>query len=468
MRAGPRTRRPSVAQAVVARLHLYGGLFVAPLLVVAALTGVAYVWTPQLDAVVHAELLRAPDPEGFRLPLYEQVSTAQTAFPDARVSAVLPGDSNSDTTRVVLLDPALPDDLQRTVHVDPWSGKVRGELATWFGRSPSTTWLAGLHRDLHLGSTGRHYSETAASWLGVLVLSGIWLWVRHLALGRSAHRLRRAVLPERGARRVRRLRSWHAVLGVWAAVALLGLSVTGLTWSRYAGTHFNEALTALDGRAPVLDVTSGPGSGGAHGEHQAVDAGAGAAAGSASGHGHHPVPIASYDQVLAAAQGAGLSERLTLTPPSSVRGLWTVAEDDTTWPLHLDKATVDGETGEVVQVLRFSEWPLLAQVSKLGISAHEGELLGIVNQVALTAVGLGLVALLVLGGAMWWKRRGSRAAPLSREALHPRSLAAGAVLLAVVAAVCWVLPLLGITLVAFAIGDVALAGARRVRQPATS
>ena len=40
-----------------------------------------------------------------------------------------------------------------------------------------STWLDGLHRHLNLGEPGRIYSELAASWLWVVALGGVCLWV---------------------------------------------------------------------------------------------------------------------------------------------------------------------------------------------------------------------------------------------------------------------------------------------------
>ncbi|OKI79497.1 hypothetical protein A6A27_40620 [Micromonospora sp. CB01531] len=39
---------------------------------------------------------------------------------------------------------------------------------------------------------------------------------------------------------------------MWIGGALLILSATGLTWSRYAGGNFDNALTALDAHQPQL------------------------------------------------------------------------------------------------------------------------------------------------------------------------------------------------------------------------
>lgn len=51
-RPGPVGRRPGRWRALLVRLHFYAGVLVAPFLLVAALTGLAYTVAPQVDAVL--------------------------------------------------------------------------------------------------------------------------------------------------------------------------------------------------------------------------------------------------------------------------------------------------------------------------------------------------------------------------------------------------------------------------------
>ncbi|WP_196249522.1 PepSY domain-containing protein [Rhodococcus sp. (in: high G+C Gram-positive bacteria)] len=52
-------------------------------------------------------------------------------------------------------------------------------------------------------------------------------------------------MPEPRKRGRARALSWHGTVGVWIIAALLLLSVTGLTWSRYAGETIGDVRTAL-------------------------------------------------------------------------------------------------------------------------------------------------------------------------------------------------------------------------------
>ncbi|MFJ1542981.1 PepSY-associated TM helix domain-containing protein [Micromonospora chalcea] len=453
-------RQPTPFAALLTRLHFYAGILVAPFLVVAALTGLAYTITPQLDRALYGDQLTVAAVGDQPKALAEQVTAARAAHPDGTIATVAPG-AGDRTTQVVFSLEELGE-KQHTVYVDPYTGEVTGQLTTWFGSTPATTWLDDLHRNLHLGAIGRHYSEIAASWLWVLVLGGVILWWRR----RSASRARTAhlLVPDLTARKgVRRTRGWHATTGVWLAVGLLFLSTTGLTWSRYAGANFGAGLDMLRSGTPELSTTFDgapqPASGGEH-QH----------GGAATGTADDPV---SYDTVLASARNAGLSGPVEISPAAESGLAWTVAQVDNTWPVAKDRIAVDPAAGEVTARSDFADWPLLAQLSSLGIQAHMGILFGLVNQILLAGLALGLLCVIVWGYRMWWQRRPTRhdrRAPLGAPPLRGgvRGLPWWALLLGVplTVALGWALPWFGLTLLGFLVVDITLGVlARRRRRP---
>ncbi|MEW2383854.1 PepSY domain-containing protein [Micromonospora sp. NPDC047707] len=462
--AAPDTARPARRltpfAAMLTRLHFYAGILVAPFLLIAAVTGLAYTITPQLDQALYGNQLTVAAVGDQPRPLAEQVTAARTAHPDGTLAAVSPG-TGDKTTQVVFSLEELGE-KQHTVYVDPYTGEVKGQLTTWFGSTPATTWLDDLHRNLHLGDLGRHYSEIAASWLWVLVLGGVILWWRQRSATRA--RARHLLVPDLSVRKgVRRTRGWHATTGVWLAVGLLFLSATGLTWSRYAGANFGTGLDALRAGTPEVSTAvdgTPPTTGG--GEHQH--------GGPTSGAADNP---ATYDKVLATARDAGLSGPVEISPAGEPGTAWTVTQVDNTWPVAKDRIAVDPAAGLVTARSDFADWPLLAQLSSLGIQAHMGLLFGPLNQILLAALALGLLCVIVWGYRMWWQRRPTRAdrrAPLG--APPARGGARGLrwwVLLAgvpVTVAVGWALPWFGVTLLGFLIVDVILGTIARRRRPA--
>ncbi|MBG0851577.1 PepSY domain-containing protein [Streptomyces spinoverrucosus] len=449
---------------LLTRLHFYAGILVAPFLLVAALTGLAYTAVPQLDQFVYGDQLRVERVGDEPRPLTEQIAAAREAHPEGVIASVVPPDAPDHTTKVVLSVPELAEqDKQRTVYVDPYTAEVRGALTTWFGSTPLATWLDDLHRHLHLGETGRLYSELAASWLWVLVLGGLVLWFgrRRTYAGGSK---RNTVLPERGARGVRRSRSFHAVTGVWISVGLLALSVTGLTWSTHAGERITDLRTSLSAYPPELDTTASAGTGGSGHDHSH-----GESTGEDTTEGGLPEGL-TIDRILDEARAAGLDGPVEISTPADDKSTWTVAQTDGLWPVHKDQAAIDPHSGEVTSRVDWADHPVLAKLSTLGVAAHMGTLFGLANQIVLAVIALGLTVGIVLGYRMWWQRRPTRAdrrawvgRPPARGTWRNLPWPALAVAVPLTIAVGWAVPLLGWSLLAFLLLDGALGLIHRQR-----
>ncbi len=442
------------------RLHFYAGILVAPLLVIAALTGLAYTLTPQLDDLVYHEEFHVTKVGDQTQTWPRQVAAAQKAVPDGSLASISPPNKTDGTTEVAFHVPGLGE-KQRTAYVDPYTGEVRGVLTTWFGSTPLTTWLDDLHRNLHLGEFGRHYSELAASWLWVLVLVGLVLWLNHQ---RGKRRLRRALFPDVTANKgVRRTRSWHASVGMWVAIGLLVLSVTGLTWSAHAGARFDALQAALHSGTAELDTTL---SGTSRTPGSPVDE-PGAGGSDSAG----KPDLTRIELVLGAARDRGLNGPVEISPSAGSETAWVVAQTDKTWPVGLDQVAVDPATGTVTDYLRWSDKSIVDKLSVLGVQAHMGVLFGITNQIVLAVIAIGLLCMIFWGYRSWWQRRPTRAdrkglfgPPVSRGAwreMHLGLLVLGVVTVAVIG---WAIPLLGWSLLGFLLLDTILGGMQRYRR----
>jgi uncharacterized iron-regulated membrane protein len=308
------------------------------------------------------------------------------------------------------------------------------------------TTIDQLHRHLLLGEPGRLYSELAASWLWVVALGGLALWNARWRARRAAGRaeVRDLIRPESGATGRRRTLSRHGALGVWLVLGALFLSATGLTWSTYAGANVSALRASLGWSTPSLTT-------GLSDEHAGHGGATPAATGEVTGDPDR------FGAVLATARAAGIDARLVeIARPAEPGAAWTVTEIERGWPTQVDAVAVDGDTGRVVDELRFSDYPLVAKLARWGIDAHMGVLFGWVNQLVLVAFGLGLITLIVLGYQMWWRRRptrgrGGRPVPRGQMRRATQPTAFVAVLLA--AAIGWFAPVFGISLFAFLVID---------------
>ncbi|KUI18655.1 peptidase [Mycobacterium sp. GA-1285] len=436
------------------RLHFYAGVFVGPFILIAAVTGLLYAVIPQIDDAVYREKVTVDHVGEHRLPIAEQLRAVRAAYPEGVVERIGPPAALDETTRVTLAVDDVPPDYARTVFVDPYSGEIRGALTTYGQWLPVRAWFDELHRNLHLGAVGRNYSELAASWLWVIALAGLALWYLHR---RDTRKLRRIALPDRDKTDRRRTLSWHGAVGVWIIVALLGLAVTGITWSRYGGETVDLLQERLNTAEPSVDT--------AVVRTSQADASGGHQHGGPSAVGGDGL-LWGADTALSAALAAGLSGPMWMYPPGGDGRGWKVAENKRDWPTRYDAVSVDPDSGTITDRVDQADWPFLAKLTNWAIDAHMGVLFGVANQIVLALTAIGLITIIARGYLMWWQRRPTKGSawatgrPPLRGAL--RGLHPGVIALLVAGAVAlgWALPLFGLSLAAFVVVDLIVAAVK--------
>ncbi len=437
------------------RLHVTAALFVGPFVLVAALSGALYALAPTIEQGVYRHELTAPSTAA-ALPLADQVAAAERYVaehhPDDTVAEVRPAPSPGTTTRVMFTEEGLLASQTRAVFVDPGDAAVRGDLPVYgtSGSLPFRTWISTVHRSLFLGDVGRLYSETAASWLGIVSLAGIGLWVFRI---RRARRRRDLVLPDNRVTGYRRTFSWHAATGAWVLLGALFLSATGITWSHFAGDNVTALRSVLSWQAPTVDTAlhgSSAASGGG-GEHAGHHGGGATSTGSAT------TTPAQFDEVLAVARDSGVqAAEVRIRPPATADTAWTVEEVKLSWPVAMNAVAVDPSTMTAVSEVTWADYPLMAKAAKLGINTHMGALFGLANQLVLLLAALGIAALVVFGYLMWWQRRpaGARVGRAPAAGAVARAPWWGTAAVVVVAVgLALLLPVVGVTLLGFLLVD---------------
>tara|TARA_R110000850_G_scaffold73365_2_gene160979 strand:- start:154 stop:1548 length:1395 start_codon:yes stop_codon:yes gene_type:complete len=438
----PRTpaRTGKLLFTLLSRLHLYIGLFIGPFILIAALSGIAYLLSPPLEEWLYHDTLYGMT-EGEPQPLASQIAAAQNHLGEAALpNAIRPAPELGETTRLMYSAPGLGPSEHRALFIDPISLVVTGDT-TVYGTSgilPLRTAIDHFHRQLLMGDVGRLYSELAASWLWLAALGGVllWVWKRHsLASLSTAHATRRR----------------HASLGVLLAIGLLFFSATGLTWSQWAGGNIAELRNAWGWNTPSASTALNDT------DHQATDE-------HAEHHGHAAPVSAStpllpedFDRALTAARAAGLTaDRLQLSPPTSENQAWRVAEIDRRWPTQVDQVALHPSSMAVTDQTNFDTFPLAAKLTRWGIDLHMGVLFGLANQVVLAVIAAGLVTLMGWGYAMAWRRlrtaSGQRFPTISEPWLLLPIKAKLSVLLVAIA-IGLALPVLGVSLALFIVID---------------
>ena len=452
--------------ALAMRLHFYAGMFIAPFILIAAVTGGLYAISPTLESITSRDLLKV-EPSGQVKPLSEQIRAAVGTQPNLALVAVAPAPGAEDTTRVLFDDPSLGESERRAVFVDPYTARPVGDCVVYgsAGALPLRTWIDRLHRHLHLGEPGRLYSELAASWLWIVALAGLVIWVRRVRGRHTRNSAGWLLRPDRSHNGRGRTLNWHGCVGIWVLPLALLLSATGMTWSTYAGENVTELREQLSWTTPAVS-TALPGTTMHHHDSEPPH----------HGGAHQSAPAAPADRitqtdaVYASARANGVTQAAEISIPAEPGQAFTVVERRMPGTYTVDSVAVDGETGIVTDKLPYADWPLPAKLSNWGIQFHMGLMFGLLNQLLLLAAMIGLITVIVRGYLMWWRRRPTRTtgritlgrAP-RRGALRKVSLSLALPILAAAILIGWFAPLLGLSLLAFLAVDVIIGLTTRLR-----
>lgn len=380
------------------RWHFYAAFLVAPVLLMLAVTGLIYLFRFQLEPVLHPDLMRVQPPAATSATAQDvesQRATVARSYPQAGIVSVTEPATRSDPTRFSI---TLADESTRDVFVDPWTGKVLGDL------NPDTT-LSGiavrLHGDLMTGKVGDGVIELGACWAVVMTLTGYYLFWR----GRAA-RARRRVARAAGAT----LRSRHAATGLVVGAGLLLLVVSGLPWTGLWGEKVQQLATAggsslwAEDHGAVSDPTSTLDESLPHSHDVPWAQGKSPVPSSTPGAGSDR-PVADIDTALAVGARAGLAHPMTVALPQEETGVFTVIGYAFNNPGHERSVHVDRFGGSVVSQYGYGDYPALAKTVAQGISVHEGRRFGTLNFWATTAFCLAVVFMCLTGPLMWWRRR---------------------------------------------------------------
>ena len=390
------------------RWHFYAGLFVIPFMIVLSLTGIVYLFKPQLDELMYRDLLQV-SPIGNTLSAEQQLARVQAAYPQASISQYLPPVDARHSAQFVVAEGG------RTLNlfINPYNGELLGSQDAHYNLQALAR---ALHGELLIGTVGDRLVELAAGWGVVLVVSGLYLWWPRGRWGAG-------VLWPRVAARGRLFwRDVHAVTGFWGSLLLLFMLLTGMTWTGFWGNSFSgvwnqfpdamwndvpksaEQTRSLN-NAAVQTVpwaventplpASTPPAADAHAAHNGHNMADMQPASSAQ------IPL---QQVVDIAQAKGVWPGYSITLPKGQEGVYTIAvfADD---PRNDATLHIDQYSGAVLADVRWQHYNLVAKSVETGVMLHEGKLFGLANQLFMLLVCLLILLSSVSGLVIWWKRR---------------------------------------------------------------
>ena len=201
-------------------LHLAAGLVAGSVILVMATTGLMISFERQLVAAVERGTYTVAPPVSGAQPLRPEalVARLRQTMPDARPSGL--------TLRRDAAAPATASlGRERTVFLNPYNGAVLGE-GSWLRSFLHE--VERFHRDLALGDTGKAITGACSLAFLALMLTGIYLWFPRRW---TAAAVKAVALPNLRLRGKPRDFNWHNALGLWAALPILILTITGAVMS---------------------------------------------------------------------------------------------------------------------------------------------------------------------------------------------------------------------------------------------
>lgn len=205
-------RLPSFRRAMY-QVHLWTGLVLGLYLLMLSVTGSALVYRLEMNRLFETPAPRF-DADQTPMPPGALADAARRAYPGYAVGTV--------GTRISRHRPVVTVRLTRGTErlerlFDPYTGRDLGDAMSRVMRT--LNWLAQLHDELLLGETGRTVNGIGSGFVGVLVITGVFVW---WPAGWSPRP--RNAPPARRPLDVR----LHRFLGIWGAALTLLWAISGV------------------------------------------------------------------------------------------------------------------------------------------------------------------------------------------------------------------------------------------------
>ena len=380
------------------RVHFWAALFATPFVLVATLTGVLYVFTPQIENYLYGHLDHVKA-RSQTVKLDDAVAVAKSRAPeDWRLYAISPSSREDQSHQIVFLPPitknsqggginsghnshsqanaknsnqflksvfGFPKNAQ-IFYVNPYTLEVLGSLEQ---QERFTFWAKKLHSSLLQGSAWRWMIEWGASWLLIMLLTGIFLaWPKSLS----------DLVPEKSISGRQAWKKWHALVGLVFSILSLIIICTGLTWSEYTGQQIRY-LRDISGQAPPQVPATFR---------------------SVVGENNDALSIQSIWKEIEKSSGP---VRIQMLPPSGEDGVWRATHTEKSDPFQRFDLLLDAYSGKVLFHTVWKDQTLFGKATAIGIPFHRGEF-GIWNQFLLFIFGIGLIFSMTTGWVMVIKR----------------------------------------------------------------
>ncbi len=408
-RKGDTITRLSLYRAIW-RWHFFAGLMIIPALLNLAITGSLYLFKDEINNSFFSYRYNV-SPADKRLDPQAIVQNAVNAIHGSSATAYRSPPSDTRSAIVTVTQGG----ESTLVFVDPYDGKILDQVRA---DQEFNYIVKRIHSWAYFGDWMNRLIEIAGGFTMVLVVTGLYLWWPRRQSG--------GIVSIRGnpSRRIF-WRDLHAVTGVFAGALIFFLALSGMPWSGVWGSNLSKWANERNLGYPAQlwddvpksaevseDVLSNVG--------WTVERAPVPLSATKTAMGQQPVGLNS---IVERVKAAGISPGFEVALPSSPTGVYSAA-------LYPDQVSgqrmihFDQYSGKPLVDLSYAQYPVLGKTIEWGISVHQGQEYGRVNQLLMLATCIVMILMSLAGVVMWWKRRpaGSFGVPPKP---HSRSIYAG-------------------------------------------
>lgn len=386
------------------RWHVIAGLVSLPFVLVLAITGGVYLFKNKVEQPV-IQKIKTVTPQETTFTYQEQLAEAKKDFPYPISAMTLPHGTQQATEFV-----SGKFSHKKSVFVNPYTNEVTGKF------KPQDTWMYSirkLHGELLGGSVGAKIVELIASWLVVLILTGIYVFWPAKERGWKGFLSIRTNLGTRIM-----FRDIHAVGGFWISLLLFLTLAGGFPWTDVFGNNYKWLQKATNTGFPKawfgIGVKSEP-----------------------------TENILTLDEAVAKAKALQLPGKVTIDFPKQANGVYSVS--NMVLPLgDMQKIHLDAYSGKVVKRLDWDDIGVLMQARLWLMAFHQGQMGGwnfaLMLFVAIVLTVISITGLLSFKARSW----GIPSAPTNFQV--------GLGVLLLIALLAIVFPLFGVSLLFIFVG----------------
>ena len=385
--------------------HFIAGIIALPFVILLAITGGIYLFKDTYEAPkqAHIKFVKA-ETDANAISYQKQWELAKPQLQKPPFSMVLSTEKNQAT--------AFTSGMfshKNSVYVNPYQGKVIGKISP---KDSNMYTVRKLHGELLLGTFGTKIIELIASWMFVLILTGIYVfWPSKKEGVKGLFKVR----FKDGKRTL--FRDLHTVLGFWISILLVMILFGGMPWTDVFGANFKWVQKVTHTGFPktwdARSLTSNKGE-----------------------------TTITLDQMVALAQSMDLKGEVSIGLPANENGVYSIY--NTTFNLNAQKRFhFDQYSGEQLIHHNWEDVGVLMQARMWFMAFHQGQF-GTWNFILILGVALLLIFVAISALIAYIKRKPSGKWGTPKV---PASFTVGYGVITIIVLLGVILPMFGISVI---------------------